>query len=157
MSPPLAAHQSGARGGRAGGFGAGGRGARIPLILSNWVAAFAAVHRMWETGDKKSPIYSSKHPPPLSLLLDSSALLFSRACYCLNDMCFFSSSKRPAQLAFRFPLKFQGIPSTVITEIYWKTDLKPTQVMRHFKSHVASLTVLSFLHCDSIPLHCSEL
>lgn len=38
---------------------------RIPLILSNWVAAFAAVHRMWETRDKKTSIYpSSPHTPP---------------------------------------------------------------------------------------------
>lgn len=35
--------------------GAGPQNGRIPHILSNWVAAFEAAHRMWETGDKRLP------------------------------------------------------------------------------------------------------
>lgn len=86
-----------------------GENRRIPLILSNWVAAFAAVHRMWETRDKKTSIY----PLLLSLLLlllFSLLLLsppcFSRACYCLKSM--LSVSPSPDYAVFCFHLKFSG-------------------------------------------------
>lgn len=58
-----------------------GENRRIPLILSNWVAAFAAVHRMWETRDKKTSIYSPLPSPPLSAP-PLSALLFPRMQLC---------------------------------------------------------------------------
>lgn len=62
---------------------------RIPHILSNWVAAFRAAHRMWETGDKRLPFTTLPLFPPTHLLSSSLLLLllllsppsFSRAVY----------------------------------------------------------------------------
>lgn len=64
--------------------GAGPQNGRIPHILSNWVAAFEAVHRMWETGDKRLPFTTlPPFPTHTSSLLrcssSSSALVFPRS------------------------------------------------------------------------------
>ncbi len=82
-----------------------GQNRRIPLILSNWVAVFAAVHRMWETRDKKASIYSLPLLLFLSLLLFSPPS-FSRACYCVNGM--LSVPLSSARVMLCFPWKFHG-------------------------------------------------
>lgn len=86
-----------------------GENRRIPLILSNWVAAFAAARRMWESRDKKTSIYSPRLPPP-DYSAPPTSPFFSRAGYCVSSV--LPSPPPPNPLAwveFCFPSKFHGI------------------------------------------------